>query len=56
MLQLGSLIWKGLLATSIKIKSKVRRQKRLFEIKRFVGLEGERESFRHFGPNDRSAP
>lgn len=29
MLQLGSLIWKGLLVTSIKMKSKVRKQKKV---------------------------
>lgn len=54
MLQLGSLIWKGLLVTSIKMKNKVRKQKKLFEINFFVGLEGEGESFSYFRLNDGS--
>lgn len=51
MLQLGSLIWKGLLVTSIKMKSEIRKGEVLFEINSFVGLEAERKSFRHFRIN-----
>lgn len=51
MLQLGPLIWEGLLVTSIKMKSNVRKQKRLFEINCCVGLEDEGEFFSHFRLN-----
>jgi len=37
MLQFGSLMWKGLLVTSTKMESKVREQKRLFEINSLLG-------------------
>lgn len=51
MLQLGSLIWIGLLVTSIKMKSEIRREEMLFEINSFVGLEAEGKSFSHFRLN-----
>lgn len=51
MLQLGSLIWKGLLVTSIKMKSEIRKEEMLFEINSFVGIEGEGKSLSHFRLN-----
>lgn len=51
MLQLGSLIWKGLLLTSIKMKSEIRKEEMLFEINCFVGVEAEGKSFSHFRLN-----